>query len=172
MNRIILTLVFLIGSVPALAAESAENSAGAKQSSSMDHPDHGARHVAVPSSVPEGLFYRQCRRAFPPMWWSIWFASLPSKVDFQRGFHPGDSFEVYYEVKDAIVRYTMLNVSDNEIAFYRYQPDLNSAAVYFDATGHSANGKMVLSGADLRTFSKERRKIRATVAAAPPNSSN
>jgi len=132
----------------------------------------GIRHVAV--SIPPGVsWYLPAMKAGIPVDVLMnMFHIFEYKVDFQRSFESGRSFEVYYDAKDGTIRYSMMSVSGDKIAFYRYQPNPNSAAVYFDATGRSANGKIVLSGAELRAFLDARRNIRATVAAAPLNNSN
>lgn len=168
----ILISAFLVGSVPALAADSGENLAETKQPSSIDRHDSGTRHVAA--SIRSGVsFYLSATQAGIPVDVLLDMIHIfEHKIDFQRGFHPGDSFEVYYEAKSGIIRYTMISVSGDEIAFYRYQFQPNSAPLYFDATGHSANGKMVLSSAELPSFRDAMRKIRATVAASRLNHSN
>ena len=71
------------------------------------------------------------------------------KVDFQRDIRPGDSFEVFYDyyytpqgqpAKQGNISYAMMRLGGREIALYRYQPDPNQPADYFDAHGQHAGG--------------------------------
>jgi murein DD-endopeptidase MepM/ murein hydrolase activator NlpD len=79
------------------------------------------------------------------------------KVDFQRDIHPGDSFEVYYDyyytpegqpAKDGNITYARMNLGGREITLYRYQPDPNQPADYFDAKGQSAKGMLMKTPVD------------------------
>jgi hypothetical protein len=102
------------------------------------------------------------------------------KVDFQRDLHPHDSFEVYYDnyytpegqpAKEGNFTYAMMNLGGKQIALYRYQPDANSPADYFDATGRSPKGNAAdarkLSGSELQAFLDHRLKVDDAVAALP-----
>ena len=79
------------------------------------------------------------------------------KVDFQRDIHPGDSFEVYYDyyytpegqpAKDGNITYAIMRLGSREIALYRYQPDPDQPADYFDAKGQSAKGMLMKTPVD------------------------
>jgi len=79
------------------------------------------------------------------------------KVDFQRDIHPGDSFEVFYDyyytpegqpAKQGNIRYAVMRLGGRQIALYRYQPDPNAPADYFDAGGQSAKGMLMKTPVD------------------------
>ena len=79
------------------------------------------------------------------------------KVDFQRDIHPGDSFEVFYDyyytpqgqpAKDGNISYATMRLGGREIALYRYQPDPDEPADYFDAHGQSAKGMLMKTPVD------------------------
>ena len=79
------------------------------------------------------------------------------KVDFQRDIRPGDSFQVYYDyyytpegqpAKQGNISYAMMRLGGREIALYRYQPDPNEPADYFDAHGQSAKGMLMKTPVD------------------------
>jgi len=79
------------------------------------------------------------------------------KVDFQRDIRPGDSFEVFYDyyytpqgqpAKEGNISYAMMRLGGREIALYRYQPDPNQPADYFDSHGQSAKGMLMKTPVD------------------------
>jgi murein DD-endopeptidase MepM/ murein hydrolase activator NlpD len=79
------------------------------------------------------------------------------KVDFQRDLHPGDSFEVYYDyyytpegqpAKTGDITYARLRLSGKDINLYRFQPDPDSPADYYDADGRSAKGMLMKTPVD------------------------
>jgi len=79
------------------------------------------------------------------------------KVDFQRDIRPGDSFEVFYDyyytpegqpAKQGNISYAMMRLGGHEIALYRYQPDPNEPADFFDAHGQSAKGMLMKTPVD------------------------
>jgi murein DD-endopeptidase MepM/ murein hydrolase activator NlpD len=79
------------------------------------------------------------------------------KVDFQRDIRPGDSFEVFYDyyytpqgqpAKEGNISYAMMRLGGREIALYRYQPDSNQPADYFDSHGQSAKGMLMKTPVD------------------------
>ncbi|MBU6298837.1 MAG: M23 family metallopeptidase [Alphaproteobacteria bacterium] len=79
------------------------------------------------------------------------------KVDFQRDIRPGDSFQVFYDyyytpqgqpVKVGNISYAMMKLGNREIALYRYQPNPNEPADYFDAHGQSAKGMLMKTPVD------------------------
>jgi len=79
------------------------------------------------------------------------------KVDFQRDVHEGDSFEVYYDyyytpegqpAKYGQISFARMRLSGKDIGLYRYQPDPDEAAEYFDAKGESAKGLLMKTPVD------------------------
>jgi murein DD-endopeptidase MepM/ murein hydrolase activator NlpD len=79
------------------------------------------------------------------------------KVDFQRDLKPGDSFEVYYSyyytpeglpAREGTIDYAVMRTGQKEIALYRYQPDPNQPADYFDAHGESVRGMLMKTPVD------------------------
>jgi murein DD-endopeptidase MepM/ murein hydrolase activator NlpD len=79
------------------------------------------------------------------------------KVDFQRDIRPGDSFEVYYNyyytpdgqpAKEGAISYAAMKLGGRVIALYRYQPDADQPADYFDAKGQSAKGMLMKTPVD------------------------
>ncbi len=79
------------------------------------------------------------------------------KVDFQRDIQSGDSFEVYYDyyytpegqpARPGNITFAMMRLSGQDIALYRYQPDPEQAAEYFDAKGQSAKGLLMKTPVD------------------------
>jgi murein DD-endopeptidase MepM/ murein hydrolase activator NlpD len=79
------------------------------------------------------------------------------KIDFQRDIRPGDSFEVYYSyyytpdgqpARDGDIDYAMMRVGGKQIALYRYQPDPDQPAEYFDGHGESVRGMLMKTPVD------------------------
>ncbi len=79
------------------------------------------------------------------------------KVDFQRDLRPGDSFEVYYSyyytpdgqpAREGNIDYAMMKTGGHQYAVYRYQPDPNQPAEYFDAHGESLKGMLMKTPVD------------------------
>ena len=79
------------------------------------------------------------------------------KVDFQRDLKPGDTFEVYYSyyytpeglpAREGNIDYAVMRTGHKEIAVYRYQPDPNQPAEYFDAHGASLKGMLMKTPVD------------------------
>jgi murein DD-endopeptidase MepM/ murein hydrolase activator NlpD len=79
------------------------------------------------------------------------------KVDFQRDLQPGDSFEVYYDyyytpegqpAKTGDIAYARMRLSGRDVTLYRYQPDPDGPADYFDAKGQSAKGMLMKTPVD------------------------
>ncbi|MGD9538387.1 MAG: peptidoglycan DD-metalloendopeptidase family protein [Alphaproteobacteria bacterium] len=77
-------------------------------------------------------------------------------VDFQRGLHPGDRFEVLYErtetdrgdvVEQGAVLYAMLTVNGEALAFYRYEPP-DGPTDYFDRNGRSVRKALLRTPID------------------------
>ena len=78
-------------------------------------------------------------------------------MDFQRDLHPGDSFEAYYDyyytpdgqpAKTGNISYARVRVSGKDIVMYRYAPDGEATADYFDAKGQSAKGLLMKTPVD------------------------
>ncbi len=79
------------------------------------------------------------------------------KVDFQRDLHPGDNFEVYYDyyytpegqpAKTGNIAYARMRLGGKDVTLYRYQPDPDQPADYFDAKGQSAKGMLMKTPVD------------------------
>jgi len=79
------------------------------------------------------------------------------KVDFQRDLHPGDGFEVYYDyyytpegqpAKTGDISYARMRLNGRDVTLYRYQPDPDQPADYFDAKGQSAKGMLMKTPVD------------------------
>jgi murein DD-endopeptidase MepM/ murein hydrolase activator NlpD len=79
------------------------------------------------------------------------------KVDFQRELRPGDKFEVlynYYSTEDGEpakmgnISFASMNLGDRIISLYRYQPDPNEPADYFDSKGESVKGMLMKTPVD------------------------
>jgi murein DD-endopeptidase MepM/ murein hydrolase activator NlpD len=79
------------------------------------------------------------------------------KVDFQRDLHPGDSFEAYYDyyytpegqpAKTGNIAYARMRLAGKDVTLYRYQPDPDQPADYFDAKGQSAKGMLMKTPVD------------------------
>ncbi len=79
------------------------------------------------------------------------------EVDFQRDLHPGDSFEVFYSyyytpegqpARDGNISYATMHLGGRTVTLYRYQPDPNQPADYFDARGQSAKSMLMKTPVD------------------------
>lgn len=79
------------------------------------------------------------------------------KVDFQRDLQPGDRFEVYYDyyytpegqpAKIGAISYAMIDLDGKKIAMYRFQPNPDEPAEYFDADGQSSKGMLMKTPVD------------------------
>lgn len=79
------------------------------------------------------------------------------KVDFQRDIHPGDTFEVLYDyyytpagqpARVGNITYARMILGGKTISLYRYQPDPDSPAGYYDAEGRSAKGILMKTPVD------------------------
>jgi murein DD-endopeptidase MepM/ murein hydrolase activator NlpD len=79
------------------------------------------------------------------------------KVDFQRDLQPGDSFEVYYDyyytpqgqpAKTGDISFARMRLGGRDVTLYRYQPDPDQPADYFDAKGQSAKGMLMKTPVD------------------------
>jgi murein DD-endopeptidase MepM/ murein hydrolase activator NlpD len=79
------------------------------------------------------------------------------KVDFQRDIHPGDSFEVFYDyyytpqgqpARVGNITYARMRLGGSDISLYRFQPNPNAPADYYDAKGQSAKGMLMKTPVD------------------------
>jgi murein DD-endopeptidase MepM/ murein hydrolase activator NlpD len=79
------------------------------------------------------------------------------KVDFQRDLQPGDSFEVYYDyyytpqgqpAKTGNISYARMRLGGKDVTLYRYAPDGEATADYFDSKGQSAKGMLMKTPVD------------------------
>jgi murein DD-endopeptidase MepM/ murein hydrolase activator NlpD len=79
------------------------------------------------------------------------------KVDFQRDLRPGDRFEVYYDyyytpegspAKQGNITYAMMRTGGKDIVLYRFQPDPNQPADYFDKNGENLKGMLMKTPVD------------------------
>lgn len=79
------------------------------------------------------------------------------KVDFQRDLRPGDSFEVFYDyyytpegqpAKQGNISYAVMRTGGKEIVLYRFQPDPNQPADYFDKNGENVKGMLMKTPVD------------------------
>jgi murein DD-endopeptidase MepM/ murein hydrolase activator NlpD len=79
------------------------------------------------------------------------------KVDFQRDPYPGDSFEIYYDyyytpqgqpAKTGNISYARMRLSGKDMVLYRYAPEGEATADYFDAKGQSAKGMLMKTPVD------------------------
>ena len=79
------------------------------------------------------------------------------EVDFQRDIKPGDSFEVFYNyyytpegqpARNGNIRYATMHLGGRTVTLYRYQPDPNQPAEYFDAKGQSAKSMLMKTPVD------------------------
>jgi murein DD-endopeptidase MepM/ murein hydrolase activator NlpD len=79
------------------------------------------------------------------------------EVDFQRDIRPGNSFEVFYDyyytpegqpARNGNIRYATMHLGGRTVTLYRYQPDPNQPADYFDARGQSAKSMLMKTPVD------------------------
>jgi murein DD-endopeptidase MepM/ murein hydrolase activator NlpD len=79
------------------------------------------------------------------------------EVDFQRDLKAGDSFEVYYNyyytpngkpAKEGAIAYAAMHLMGRTIALYRYQPNGEDTADFFDSNGQSAKSMLMKTPVD------------------------
>ena len=79
------------------------------------------------------------------------------EVDFQRDIRPGDSFEVFYNyyytpegqpAREGNISYATMHLGGRTVTLYRYQPDPNEPADYFNAKGQSAKSMLMKTPVD------------------------
>jgi murein DD-endopeptidase MepM/ murein hydrolase activator NlpD len=109
------------------------------------------------ATIYSSLYLAAMQAGLPPDVVVDMFNLLSYKVDFQRDVHPGDSFEVFYDyyytpegqpAKYGAISYVRVRLSDKDIVLYRYQPNSDQAAEYFDAKGESAKGLLMKTPVD------------------------
>jgi hypothetical protein len=98
-----------------------------------------------------------------------------AKIDFQR-LRPGDTFEVYYSfyyttdglpAREGNIDYAAVRTRGKEYSGYRFQPDPDKAAEYYDGHGVNLRDGSALSGFTLREFLLERLHTDALLASSP-----
>ena len=117
---------------------------------------HALAHRA--GAVVDGSLYLSAMQAGIPAEIVVDMIHMFSyKVDFQRDLHPGNSFQVLYDTyytpdglpaKQGSIRFATITLRDRTISLYRYQPDPNEPADYFDAHGESAKGMLMKTPVD------------------------
>ncbi|MEJ1969807.1 MAG: peptidoglycan DD-metalloendopeptidase family protein [Rhizomicrobium sp.] len=79
------------------------------------------------------------------------------KIDFQRDLRPGDAFEVYYSfyytpdglpAREGNIDYALIRTRGHEYRLYRYQPNPDQAAEYYDEHGASLKGMLMKTPVD------------------------
>jgi murein DD-endopeptidase MepM/ murein hydrolase activator NlpD len=114
------------------------------------------RHRAG-GTVDSSLYLAAMQAGIPAAVVSDMMGLFAYKVDFQRDIHQGDSFEVYYDyyytpegqpAKYGSISYARMRLSGKDMALYRYQPDPDRTAEYFDAKGESAKGMLMKTPVD------------------------
>jgi len=79
------------------------------------------------------------------------------EVDFQRDIKPGDSFEVFYNyyytpegqpAREGNISFATMHLGGRTVTLYRYQPDPNEPADYFNAKGQSAKSMLMKTPVD------------------------
>jgi murein DD-endopeptidase MepM/ murein hydrolase activator NlpD len=106
----------------------------------------------------EGSLYLSAMRAGIPADVVVEMIHMFSyEVDFQRDIKPGDTFEVYYNyyytpegqpAREGNVSYATMHLGSRTVTLYRYQPDPDSPADYFDAHGQSAKSMLMKTPVD------------------------
>ena len=106
----------------------------------------------------EGSLYLSAMRAGIPADVVVEMIHMFSyEVDFQRDIRPGDGFEVFYSyyytpdgqmARHGNVAYATMHLKGRTVTLYRYQPDANEPADYFDARGQSAKSMLMKTPVD------------------------
>jgi murein DD-endopeptidase MepM/ murein hydrolase activator NlpD len=115
------------------------------------------RHRAG-GTVDSSLYLNAMQAGIPADVVNDLFHLFQYKVDFQREVHPGDTFEVYYDYYytpegqpvngRGSISYARMRLSGKDIVLYRYQPDPDREADYFDAKGEAAKGMLMKTPVD------------------------
>lgn len=116
-----------------------------------------ARTHRAGTTIDGSLYLSAMRAGIPTEVVAEMIKMFSYKVDFQRDLHTGDSFEVFYDyyytregqpAKQGNISYAMMRLGGKQIVLYRYQPDPNAPAEYFDAMGESAKGMLMKTPVD------------------------
>jgi murein DD-endopeptidase MepM/ murein hydrolase activator NlpD len=115
-------------------------------------------HVHRAGATIEGSLYLSAMRAGIPADVVVEMIHMFSyEVDFQRDIRPGDTFEVFYNyyytpegqpARNGNVSYATMHLGGRTVTLYRYQPDPNQPADYFDARGQSAKSMLMKTPVD------------------------
>jgi len=115
-------------------------------------------HVHRAGATIEGSLYLSAMRAGIPADVVVEMIHMFSyEVDFQRDIRPGDSFEVFYNyyytpegqpAREGNISYATMHLRGRTVTLYRYQPDPNEPADYFDAHGQSAKSMLMKTPVD------------------------
>jgi murein DD-endopeptidase MepM/ murein hydrolase activator NlpD len=115
-------------------------------------------HVHRAGATIEGSLYLSAMRAGIPADVVVEMIHMFSyEVDFQRDIKPGDTFEVFYNyyytpegqpAREGNVSYATMHLGGRTVTLYRYQPDPNEPADYFDAHGQSAKSMLMKTPVD------------------------
>jgi murein DD-endopeptidase MepM/ murein hydrolase activator NlpD len=117
-----------------------------------------SEHQHRAGATIEGSLYLSAMRAGIPADVVVEMIHMFSyEVDFQRDIRPGDTFEVFYNyyytpegqpAREGNVSYATMHLGGRTVTLYRYQPDANQPADYFDARGQSAKSMLMKTPVD------------------------
>jgi murein DD-endopeptidase MepM/ murein hydrolase activator NlpD len=114
-------------------------------------------HHRAGATIDSSLFLAGMQAGIPAGIVQEVIRMLGFKVDFQRDLHPGDNFEVYYDyyytpqgqpAKIGAISYVRLHMGGKDVVLYRYAPNDNDPAEYYDAKGQSAKGMLMKTPVD------------------------
>ncbi|HVU21653.1 MAG TPA: M23 family metallopeptidase [Rhizomicrobium sp.] len=115
-------------------------------------------HVHRAGATIEGSLYLSAMKAGIPADVVVEMIHMFSyEVDFQRDIRPGDTFEVFYNyyytpegqpAREGNISYATMHLRGRTVTLYRYQPDPDSPAEYFDAHGQSAKSMLMKTPVD------------------------
>ncbi len=116
------------------------------------------QHTHRAGATIEGSLYLSAMRAGIPADVVVEMIHMFSyEVDFQRDIHPNDTFEVYYNyyytpegqpARNGNIAFATMHLGGRTVTLYRYQPDPNQPADYFDAHGQSAKSMLMKTPVD------------------------
>ncbi|MBV8975967.1 MAG: M23 family metallopeptidase [Alphaproteobacteria bacterium] len=115
-------------------------------------------HIHRAGVTIEGSLYLSAMRAGIPADVVVEMIHMFSyEVDFQRDIRPGDTFEVFYDyyytpdgqpARNGNVKFATMHLRGRTLTLYRWQPDANEPADYFDAHGQSAKSMLMKTPVD------------------------
>jgi len=115
-------------------------------------------HVHRAGATIEGSLYLSAMRAGIPADVVVEMIHMFSyEVDFQRDIKQGDTFEVFYNyyytkdgqpAREGNVSFATMHLGGRTVTLYRWQPDPNQPADYFDAHGQSAKSMLMKTPVD------------------------